>query len=107
MSGEAIGTPDSLGAGLVTKLITAFGGDVDFSTISGAFTGLASQARFQLPREVIISGAGILQLRGIDDADALLPLNIDNFQGLLRLTCRFRGIESTGTTFVGSVLVIW
>jgi hypothetical protein len=101
------GTPNNLGPGLVTKLFTAFGADIDFSTVSGAFTGLASQVRFQLPREIVVSGAGILQLRGLDAADELLPLNIDNFQGLLRLTCTFKAIETTGTTFVGSVLVIW
>jgi hypothetical protein len=106
---DVAGTPDYEGAGIVPKRLTNFAAAIDFSTIAGAFTGLASQARFQLPREVLMVGAGNVVLIGIYAADPFLTCDVSQAGGLLVLRSRFVGIRAAadGTTLVGSVYVTW
>lgn len=98
------GTTLSLQTGLMTRVFTAFGADVSFTTGTGA-TGQTAGTLGRSCREIVAVGAGILQLVGEDGV--LVPLDVTAAGGNIRLTCAFTGVESTGTTFAGLLIVIW
>jgi len=92
-----------LKTGFGVRDFTAFGADIDF--LNQAFTGVLTALNGDSPREILATGTGILQMVGEDAV--LVPIDVDDAGGSIRLTSAFTGVESTGTTFVGALWVTW
>jgi hypothetical protein len=98
------GTANSDSTGFATRVFTAFGADIDFLAGNG-FVGETAQLTGRSCRGILAVGAGILQMIG-DDA-VLVPIDVGALGGSFSNDCSYRGVESTGTTFAGTLVVTW
>lgn len=98
------GSTLALNTGLVPRVFTVFAADIDFTSQGFGSTGV-DKADGNGCREVHAVGTGILMMRGVDGV--LVGIDVGAFGGNWKHTCAYDGVESVGTTFVGTLLVTW